>query len=92
MCCMSEICVFTGRLFYKCAKPQDSGCGFFLWATDNAQSNATSGYSSWTSTMGRNDGGAGSAGHSSHTNTSNNDWGYASSNDVMCSCNQPARK
>ncbi|XP_076161533.1 topoisomerase 3-alpha isoform X1 [Ptiloglossa arizonensis] len=26
-----------GRLFYKCAKPQGTGCNFFLWASDNAQ-------------------------------------------------------
>ncbi|XP_053988911.1 DNA topoisomerase 3-alpha isoform X1 [Hylaeus volcanicus] len=26
-----------GRLFYKCAKPQGTGCDFFLWASDNGQ-------------------------------------------------------
>ncbi|KZC11859.1 PREDICTED: DNA topoisomerase 3-alpha [Dufourea novaeangliae] len=26
-----------GRLFYKCAKPQGTGCDFFLWASDDPQ-------------------------------------------------------
>lgn len=26
----------TGRLFYKCAQPQGSGCKFFLWDSDEA--------------------------------------------------------
>lgn len=28
----------SGRLFYKCAKPQGTGCDFFLWASDDRSS------------------------------------------------------
>lgn len=84
-------CMFAGRLFYKCAKPQGSGCDFFLWASDNAESVAASGHSNWISTD-RNDSGSGSAGHfSRNVGTSNNDWGNTN-DDVMCHCNQLARK
>ncbi|XP_011696308.1 PREDICTED: DNA topoisomerase 3-alpha-like isoform X2 [Wasmannia auropunctata] len=80
-----------GRLFYKCAKPQGSGCNFFLWASDSAEShdnNAENEYSSWTSSLDRNNDGAGHP----RVGTSNDDWGNPSTNDVICSCNQPARK
>ncbi|XP_036143952.1 DNA topoisomerase 3-alpha isoform X2 [Monomorium pharaonis] len=81
-----------GRLFYKCSKPQGNGCNFFLWGSDSAepQSDATNEHSSWTSNQeNRNNDGAG---HFSRAGTSNNDWGNPSTNDVMCQCNQPARK
>ncbi|XP_018404081.1 PREDICTED: DNA topoisomerase 3-alpha isoform X1 [Cyphomyrmex costatus] len=72
-----------GRLFYKCAKPQGSGCSFFLWGSDSAESNTTNEHSSWESSWNRNNDGA---------STSNNDWGNPSMNNIMCNCNQPARK
>ncbi|XP_029663967.1 DNA topoisomerase 3-alpha [Formica exsecta] len=83
-----------GRLFYKCAKPQGSGCDFFLWASDSAESgdNAASEVSSSSrvSNLDRNDV---NAGHFSRTSTFNNDWGNSSTNDtIVCQCNQPARK
>jgi len=82
--------IIPGRLFYKCAKPQGTGCSFFLWASDSAESqdNATNQQSSWVSNVDRNNG----AGHFSGVGTSNNDWGNPSTNDVMCNCNQSARK
>ncbi|KYN28291.1 DNA topoisomerase 3-alpha [Trachymyrmex cornetzi] len=78
-----------GRLFYKCAKPQGSGCNFFLWGSDSAESNTENEHSTWGSSWNRNND---SAGHFSGAGTSNNDWGNPSTNDVMCNCNQPARK
>jgi len=82
--------IIPGRLFYKCAKPQGTGCNFFLWASDSAESqgNAANEQSSWVSNVDRNNG----AGHFSGVGTSNNDWGNPSINDVMCHFNQPARK
>ncbi|KAL6425769.1 hypothetical protein ACFW04_009678 [Cataglyphis niger] len=78
-----------GRLFYKCAKPQGNGCDFFLWASDSAESEDGAS-SSRVSNLNRNDV---NAGHFSHTNTFNNDWGNSSTNDtIVCQCNQPARK
>ncbi|XP_029173837.1 DNA topoisomerase 3-alpha-like [Nylanderia fulva] len=80
-----------GRLFYKCGKPQGSGCNFFLWASDSAESrdNAENEHSSRASNLNRNDV---NAGHASRV-TSNDDWGSSSMNDtIMCQCNQPARK
>ncbi|KAL6262200.1 hypothetical protein P5V15_007297 [Pogonomyrmex californicus] len=77
-----------GRLFYKCAKPQGSGCNFFVWASDNPVSQDDD-HSSWGSNMDRNNSGAG---HFSRAVTSNDDWGNPSMNDIMCHCNQPARK
>ncbi|XP_011878275.1 PREDICTED: DNA topoisomerase 3 isoform X2 [Vollenhovia emeryi] len=83
-----------GRIFYKCAKPQGSGCNFFMWGTDNPepQDNAANEHSSWDRHNGwdRNNGGTGN--FSRVGNSSNNDWGNPSTNDVMCQCNQPARK
>lgn len=80
-----------GRLFYKCAKPQGSGCNFFLWGSDSVESrdNVANEHSSWTSSFDRNND---NAGHSSRAGTSNNNWGNPSTNDVMCQCNEPARK
>ncbi|XP_067213930.1 DNA topoisomerase 3-alpha isoform X3 [Linepithema humile] len=78
-----------GRLFYKCAKPQGSGCDFFLWASDGAEPQSSAATSSRVPALNRDDG---SADHFSRVGTSNNDWGDSSTNDVMCQCNQPARK
>ncbi|XP_011144136.1 DNA topoisomerase 3-alpha isoform X2 [Harpegnathos saltator] len=83
-----------GRLFYKCAKPQGSGCHFFLWASDSdeSQANTMSEPSSRLTSVNRNDRDATSTGHSSRV-TFDSGWGSdASSNDVICQCNQPARK
>ncbi|XP_012057921.1 PREDICTED: DNA topoisomerase 3-alpha-like [Atta cephalotes] len=77
-----------GRLFYKCAKPQGSGCNFFLWGSDSAESNTESAHSTWEPNWNRNNDSA----HFSGAGTSNNDWGNPSTNNVMCNCNQPARK
>ncbi|RLU22556.1 hypothetical protein DMN91_004834 [Ooceraea biroi] len=81
-----------GRLFYKCAKPQGTGCDFFLWATDSVEprGNTTSDDSSWTSSVNRNHGSAGSLPRGG--GASNNDWGNASTSSVTCHCDQPARK
>lgn len=55
-----------------------------MWESDaEPQDDATREYSSWD----RNNDGAGY----SRAGTSNN-WGNPSTNDVMCQCNQPARK
>lgn len=76
-----------GRLFYKCAKPQGSGCDFFLWASDSETQNDTT-----NDRVNRVDRSNNSAGHSSRIAAPNNDWQVASTNDVMCTCDQPARK
>lgn len=86
--------MIVGRLFYKCAKPQGSGCDFFLWGSDSdeCQVNTTNEHSNWLINTNRNSRVAGNTGHSSRVN-SNVDWeSDASSNDVVCQCNQPARK
>ncbi|XP_032669264.1 DNA topoisomerase 3-alpha isoform X2 [Odontomachus brunneus] len=78
-----------GRLFYKCAKPQGNGCDFFLWASNSEESQMSDHFNRLT---GRSNRSAESIGHSSRV-TSNVDWGNSAlSNDVMCQCNQPARK
>ncbi|KMQ86449.1 dna topoisomerase 3-alpha-like protein [Lasius niger] len=85
-----------GRLFYKCAKPQGSGCDFFLWASDSAESrdDAVNERLSRVSNLDRNGVNAGHGSRISTSNsTSNDDWGSSSMNDtVVCQCNQPARK
>lgn len=82
-----------GRQFYKCAKPQGSGCDFFLWASDkpgeqnmtnnNNQFNQTS--NSFRMTQSRT--------QQPSTSSNYNDWGNASeTNNVMCVCNEPAKQ
>lgn len=86
--------MIAGRLFYKCAKPQGSGCDFFLWASDSGESRAstTHEHSNRLTSLSRNERSAEDSGHFSRA-TSDNNWGSStSSNDVMCQCNQPARK
>ncbi|KAH0541196.1 hypothetical protein KQX54_021251 [Cotesia glomerata] len=86
-----------GRQFYKCAKPQDSSCGFFLWATDGPvtnesvfsppppppQRNRNFGNNQMRPPNNSNT----TAGkfNSSHGSNDGND-------DVICVCGQPARK
>lgn len=83
--------MISGRLFYKCAKPQGSKCDFFLWASDDiaSRSNATSNDSMWTFSVNRNNVRTDSF---PHADTSNIDWSNATTSNVMCHCNQPARK
>ena len=75
----------TGRQFYKCSKPQGSGCDFFLWADTTATS--SSGPSTSTA---RNGGGGGGSEMSyrqpnGQQNHSNND------SETCCDCGDPAR-
>lgn len=87
--------IIAGRLFYKCAKPEGSRCEFFLWASDNAESrnNTISVDTNRTSARDRNNS-ARDANRFSRAGTSNDDWGNTSTfvGDIMCQCNQPARK
>ncbi|XP_076680508.1 topoisomerase 3-alpha isoform X1 [Andrena cerasifolii] len=72
-----------GRLFYKCAKPQGSGCDFFLWASDNAQDNVNrdSNPRPTANTSIR------PAGRSAASNS----WGNADSS-IKCLCNEQAKE
>ncbi|KAL0102558.1 hypothetical protein PUN28_018092 [Cardiocondyla obscurior] len=77
-----------GRLFFKCPKPQGTGCNFFLWASDSAEpQNNTTNEQSRISNLNRNN-----DSHSSRVGTSNNNSRNPYTNDIMCNCNQPARK
>ncbi|XP_076293388.1 topoisomerase 3-alpha isoform X2 [Lasioglossum baleicum] len=90
-----------GRLFYKCAKPQGTGCDFFLWASDTApqpqnsgnrntnyMANTTNTYAgpSTSSTWGQ------SANSSVRPGAS---WGQndtSESGSIKCNCNQLAKE
>ncbi|CAL7941209.1 unnamed protein product [Xylocopa violacea] len=75
-----------GRLFYKCAKPQGTGCDFFLWASDGphqAPSNTTSRGSNRILAPNTSDG------SSTHVSS----YGGASTShhtDIKCNCNEAA--
>lgn len=87
-----------GRQFYKCSKPQGTGCDFFLWAEEGAAPNTTQSRSndqpSWN--------GGGNSSASSNTQArqrqapaprNHRDAGGGSSSGVpTCTCGQPARK
>ncbi|XP_076756767.1 topoisomerase 3-alpha isoform X2 [Xylocopa sonorina] len=74
-----------GRLFYKCAKPQGTGCDFFLWASDGphpAPSN-TSRDSNRTLAPST------SAGFSAHS-SSYRGPSTSRQTDIKCNCNETA--
>ncbi|XP_046143388.1 DNA topoisomerase 3-alpha isoform X1 [Osmia bicornis bicornis] len=66
-----------GRLFYKCAKPQGSGCDFFLWASES-----TSQTPNHISNNSR----------PPFIANTNPGPSTMSSNDIKCHCNQPAKQ
>ncbi|ESO84773.1 hypothetical protein LOTGIDRAFT_168441, partial [Lottia gigantea] len=66
-----------GRQFYKCSKPQGTGCNFFLWADENNPNNNSS--NNFTH---RNDGNINQTSFNRQVNNTDN---------VQCNCNVEAR-
>ncbi|XP_076633672.1 topoisomerase 3-alpha [Colletes latitarsis] len=80
-----------GRLFYKCAKPQGTGCDFFLWASDSAQEtqnniSRNSNHTQIANTSSRPSTSVATSNTRGHFNTS------TSLTDIKCHCNQLAKE
>ncbi|XP_076233663.1 topoisomerase 3-alpha isoform X2 [Calliopsis andreniformis] len=79
-----------GRLFYKCAKPQGTGCDFFLWSSDNPQQMQAN------DNRGSNQRLTANTSYQSNTGASTSTWrnnnASTSSNDVKCHCNELAKE
>ncbi|XP_043503570.1 DNA topoisomerase 3-alpha isoform X1 [Polistes fuscatus] len=83
-----------GRQFYKCEKPQGSGCDFFLWASDRPQEENTINHNNhnnqnvnW-SIQNPTQQPSTSSNSANWRNTSVSE----SDNVIMCTCNEPARQ
>ncbi|XP_046616836.1 DNA topoisomerase 3-alpha isoform X1 [Neodiprion virginianus] len=82
-----------GRQFYKCAKPQENSCDFFLWAAENALPNDNANRNHSQPSRNTN------SSYSNQTQQSQTNMrfdreagGSSSSQGITCTCGQPARK
>lgn len=88
-----------GRQFFKCAKPQGSGCDYFLWASSDGN-NSTAAQpppprntnNSNSNQNRQNDWGNNYNAQGPSTSWSNNSNFNASGDNVNCTCGQPAKK
>lgn len=81
----------SGRLFYKCAKPQGTGCDFFLWASDDPQQMQNSTNRGPNQRQAPNTSVQSSA-YPSTSSTWGNSNTFTSPDSIMCRCNEPAKE
>ncbi|XP_024937681.1 DNA topoisomerase 3-alpha isoform X2 [Cephus cinctus] len=96
--------VNQGRIFYKCSKPQGTGCNFFQWETDRPASeeevpdrfnNQNTRYNPYPNPPNQNRGNSwgNDANSTTFTSQDGNRWTPSTTgNDIQCTCRRPAVK